>query len=435
LGETDTTSDEALRQKWEPPTDSLHPRNWDLLFDSPKKILDFDLVNGLPDVDISGYCGLFALIRSRGRPLGCVVTDARQTFLSSMDLHAIVSSQLGSTAVAMAWGAAIPESMELPPISIVVCTQNRTKQLSECLQALLGLDYPQFEILVVDNAPADEQTAKLTAELPVRYVKEERPGLDWARNRGITEAQYPIIAFTDDDAIPDRNWLRAIARAFQDARVMAVTGSVLPVRLDTQAQNLFEFSYGGMNHGFTRRMIRRNSISPTEMLWASAFGVGANMAFRKQVFERIKGFDVALDVGTPSAGGGDVEMFHRLVAGGNTLVYEPSALIWHNHRQEMTDLEQLVRNNGRSFGCYLLTCVRNRTVGAGTILHFALQDWLWRWMIKRLFRPGPPGFRKRLVWMELFSALGSPFAYLRSQAYARRNLGAMPPLKTQSLRR
>jgi glycosyltransferase involved in cell wall biosynthesis len=337
-----------------------------------------------------------------------------------MDLHAIVSSQLGSTAVAMAWEATIPESMELPPISIVVCTQNRTRQLSECLQALLGLDYPQFEILVVDNAPDDEQTAKLTAELPVRYVREERPGLDWARNRGITEAQYPIIAFTDDDAIPDRNWLRAIARAFQDARVMAVTGSVLPKCLDAPAQNLFEFGYGGMNHGFIKRTVRRSAISRIQLLWASAFGVGANMAFRKIVFENNGNFDTALDVGTPSAGGGDLEMFHRLVAAGHVLVYEPDALVWHSHRAEMTDLERLARNNGRSFGCYLLTCARNRTVGWGTLLYFALRHWMWGWIGKRLLFFHPDGFPRHLVWKEFISALGSPLAYLRSRAHARR---------------
>jgi hypothetical protein len=137
------------------------------------------------------------------------------------------------------------------------------------------------------------------------------------------------------------------------------------------------------------------------------------------LFEQIDGFDVALDVGTPSSGGGDVEMFHRLVAKGYTLVYEPAALVWHSHRPHMSDLENLITNNGRSLGCFLFTCARNHTVSWLSIVLFAVRSWLWGWIVKRLIHPCPSDFPRRLVWRELWAILGSPVAYIRSQVHAR----------------
>jgi GT2 family glycosyltransferase len=154
------------------------------------------------------------------------------------------------------------------------------------------------------------------------------------------------------------------------------------------------------------------------LLWASNFGVGANMAFRREIFRSIGFFDPALDVGTPSGGGGDVEMFHRLVANGNTLVYEPAALVWHQHRRQAAGLRKLIFDNGRSFGGYLLTCMRKENLSRGSILYFAVRHWLWAWLIYRLLKPG--SYPRSLVWIELTGALLSPLAYLLAQANARR---------------
>jgi hypothetical protein len=177
-----------------------------------------------------------------------------------------------------------------------------------------------------------------------------------------------------------------------------------------------------MNHGFERRVKRRAQLTEQKLLWASGYGVGANMALRRSHLAKIGSFDVALDVGTPSGGGGDVEMFHRVVARGGTLVYEPAALVWHQHRPGEDDLLKLVQNNGRSFGCYLLTCARNKTVSRWAIVWFALYHWLWSWLVKRLLRPN--GFPRRLVWTELLAALSSPWRYVRAQRQAKRTAQA-----------
>ncbi|HEX6180245.1 MAG TPA: glycosyltransferase [Chitinophagaceae bacterium] len=304
-------------------------------------------------------------------------------------------------------------------ISVVVCTRDRAHQLSNCITHLLALQYPAFEIIVVDNAPSNEDTRELASKLPVRYVREERPGLDWARNRGIAEAKYAIIAFTDDDVRVHPYWLQEMEKVFRDESVSGASGYVAPAELETPAQHLFESGYGGMGHGFSRRYFHKDKLSNKQLLWASSFGIGANMAFRKEIFSTIGGFDTALDVGTPSHGAGDVEMFHRLVAKGYLFVYEPSMLVWHHHRREESALKKQIFDNGRSFGCYLIDCFRKRTVPRSTILQFFFVEWFWKWNMKNLFS------RKKLIpasytFAELRGMMTSPVAYMKTRSNDRK---------------
>jgi GT2 family glycosyltransferase len=367
--------------------------------------------------------GLRILIRFRDRPIGWVaIEEVAEPILSPERLKEAIAEQIGWELMPSVLGVPDEEAFQprrQPPISVIVCTRDRTELLARCLDGLLGLDYPEYEIIVVDNAPSTDATARLAAKFPVRYVREDRPGLDRARNAGISQARHEIVAFIDDDARPDRRWLTAFARVFEEPEVMAVTGFVAPLELETQAQIRFEEIYGGMGHGFRPKVLQRTLLTDAQLLWASSFGVGANMAFRREVFRSIGFFDPALDVGTPSGGGGDVEMFHRLVANGSTLVYEPAALVWHQHRRQTAGLRRLIFDNGRSFGGYLLTSMRKETLSRGSILYFAVRHWLWAWLIYRLLKPGRRQPRS-LVWIELSGALASPLAYLLAQAGARR---------------
>jgi glycosyltransferase involved in cell wall biosynthesis len=388
----------------------------------PTKILDLELSKGVRPVwGIEGYDGLSVLVRYRRRPIGWIyIAGLCQPVVSAERLREAIADQLGWELVVAVLGeqfsAQAASSKPLAPISVVVCTRDRTDSLKCCLQALLALDYAHYEIIVVDNVPCNDDTARFVARLPVRYVREERPGLNWARNRGIAEASYDIIAFTDDDARPDRGWLRAIAYAFTEAEVMAVTGLVAPAELETMAQIRFEYGYG-MGCGLQRRTTRRDLLTNRELLWAKDFGTGANMAFRHKLFAELGPFDVALGVGTPSGGSGDIEMLHRLVAQGYTLVYEPAALVWHTHRRDAASLRRLVYDSSRSFGTYLLTCARNHTVSWRSILRFAVQDWLGWWIFRRPRRPSR--FPRHLIALDLAGALLSPLAYRRAQARAK----------------
>ena len=317
----------------------------------------------------------------------------------------------------------------LPPISVVICTRDRTDLLKGALEAILALDYPDREIIVIDNAPSNNSTAELVARLPVRYVKEERPGLDWARNRGIAEASHEIIAFTDDDVRPDRGWLRGIAAGFVDPTIMAVSGLVAPAELETEAQIQYEFGYGGMLQYLHCFKVDGSNLTAQKLLWASAYGVGANMAFRRQVFEDVGNFDPALDVGTPTRGAGDIEMFHRILAKGYSTFYEPTAFVWHVHRRSGEALSRQLRDNGRGFGAYLLTCDRNRTVPRLEILKFAMFNWFGWWLVRRLRNPGL--LPRQLVVSELLGALDSPFAYRKAQLQAQQLAELQPQEQPQ----
>ena len=305
-----------------------------------------------------------------------------------------------------------------PPISVIVCTRDRTASLTRCLAALTAVDYPDYEIVVIDNAPTSPDTERLVRAQPnLRYCREDRPGLDWARNRGVAEARHDIIAFTDDDTEVDRHWLAGLAEAFAAPAVDFVTGLVLPMKLDTDARHYFENVYGGMGKGFDAQTRDPRFMWPHDILWASALGVGANMAFRHRVFDRAGPFDPALDVGTVTRGGGDIEMFHRALAKGCVHVYQPSAFLWHEHREDFAGLRRQLSDNGSGFASYLLACLRNKTVPRLAIARFAARAWLWDWQVKRLIRPGL--HRRDFVWAEIAGLLRAPRVWREAQAHAK----------------
>jgi GT2 family glycosyltransferase len=265
---------------------------------------------------------------------------------------------------------------------------------------------------VVDNAPSDDAAAVIAARFGARYIREARPGLDWARNCGIAEATHDIIAFTDDDVVIDQRWLTGLAQGFTDPAVMAVTGLVAPLQLETRAQMLFERVYGGMGKGMESRRYQRESLRPVERIPVQAVGVGANMAYRREAFERVGTFDTALDVGTPAAGAGDLDMFHRVIAAGLTLQYEPRALVWHQHRRETRELRQLFYNDGRSFAVYLRKLWRTRTVSRWTLLRYAIGSW-GSWLVGRVLKGliGRHELPLPLLWAELRGAVTGLRAY------------------------
>src|SRR6266699_1265030 len=178
-----------------------------------------------------------------------------------------------------------------PFASVIISTRDRPDQLARCLRALLALEYPSYEVIVVDNAPSTNSTAdfirQVYADEPkIRYVREDHPGLPSGHNRGIVEARGEIITFTDDDVIVDTYWLAGLAKGFEAAEnVACVTGLILPLELETPAQFLFE-AYGGFTRGFSRRIFdlhehRWDNPSYPYITGACSAGAGASMAFTR----------------------------------------------------------------------------------------------------------------------------------------------------------
>jgi GT2 family glycosyltransferase len=385
------------------------------------RVAEYDVTQ--PDRPVWGleaYAAAWVLVRAGRQPLGTLwlPVPAGRAALTRRDLEVALEKQ------PINWPRAEPSGgAATPAFSVVVCTRDRPLALKRGLRALAALDYPDYEVIVVDNASSSTATRDVVSSTPFRYVREDRPGLDWARNRGLAAAQHALVAYIDDDAMADSAWLTGLAAAFTDPEVMAVTGLVLPAELETEAQRYFE-AYGGMGKGFAPRLYRRDELAPNALLAAHAFGVGANMAFRREALMRLGGFDTALDVGTAASGGGDLDLFHRLVAAGLTLRYEPAALAWHRHRRDLAALERQLYANGVAYLVYLYKVWRLRTVPRRAVAAYAL-GWVGDHLLGRLARRvlGHGRLPLRLVWAELWGALHAPGCYvhtLRSDRALRR---------------
>lgn len=318
-------------------------------------------------------------------------------------------------------------------VSVAVCTRNRPADLTLCLDAIAEMSMPATEVIVIDNAPSSDATEKLVRERypHVRYFLEPRPGLDWARNRALSEARGAIIAFTDDDVIVDKRWIEAIVDLFDDApNVHAVTGLVVPFELESEAQQDFE-SYGGFGRGFARVWNVAGAHHG-----AGRFGTGANMAFRRELFDEIGGFDPSLDVGTPADGGGDLEMFFRILQEGHMLVYEPRAIVRHRHRREPERLRKQMRDWGKGLFVYMRRSAA-RYPGERRAFRRLTGWWIRRYIMRRYLlsylRTDP--YPRDLILQEVRGALDSRRAYRDAVAGAERIARESGPTRYDSLER
>jgi len=251
------------------------------------------------------------------------------------------------------------------PVSVVIATRNRPASLVACLDSILAQKHPQFEVVVVDNGPSNDDTREVVSELAMheprlRYVRESRAGASLARNRGWREAQHPIVAFLDDDVLADPDWLPSMVRGFsRDADVWAVTGRIVANELETPAQHWLE-AYGGFDKGSTPRVFDLNGHavdSPLYPYLPGAFGSGANIAVRRVVLDRLGGFDEALGPGTPARGGEDLAVMASVVLGGGRLAYEPSAVVRHAHHRKYGQLRRVMLGYGIGLGAFLAKMV------------------------------------------------------------------------------
>jgi O-antigen biosynthesis protein len=412
------------------------------------KVLEIELSRPITSIEgLHGYDSLKALVRFHGTPIGylqlplhgdgCTAATLARAILDQYSwpiIRHLVSD--GLAASVQPHGLRITDLVNLPHpsyngpfplVTVAVCTRDRTDDLAICIDALLQLDYPALDLLVVDNAPTSDATEHMlrTRYPNVRYVREPRPGLDWARNRAIVEAHGEIIAYTDDDVVVDPGWVSALAQIFaENLDVMAVTGLVVPYELETEAQILFEM-YGGFGRGFDRkwyRLDRQSRKREVFHLGAGVFGTGANMAYRRSLFQQVGYFDPALDVGTVTNGGGDLEMFFRVLKEGYTLVYEPGAIVRHRHRREYARLQTQIANNGIGLFSYFVRSALAYPEERPALIRFGLW-WLWWWNIRRLLLSyiHPSRFPRDLILAEL----GGSFIGLGRYQKARRAADAI----------
>jgi len=234
---------------------------------------------------------------------------------------------------------------ESPSITVVVATRNRPAQLASCLQCLQHQRFRDFAVLVVDSAPSpDDFTARDIAEQHgFGYVRVKKRGSSRARNEGARAAKSAIIAFTDDDALPAEDWLEHIHSAMQRRDVSAVVGRTLPVKVETEAERLYD-SWGGFPNAGTKKLaIDCESEDWLELTAFKGMGMLANMAIRAGLFHLKSdyswhGFDRRLGRGTVIHGYDENHALFRIVYDGHFVMYDPEMVVRHPYLETMDEL-------------------------------------------------------------------------------------------------
>jgi len=385
------------------------------------KVLRVDVEQPLEPIDVDPRYGEVVLVVcSRGTVIGQVVLPAL-AILSVEVQRAAIWRQLGDALwqqelehrIRRAVGA--ERCSVRPPavsVSVVVCTRDRPDDLERCLASLVALDPPAHEIVVVDNCPTTEAARPVCDRYGVRYVLEPMPGQARARNRGIAYATGDVIAFTDDDCVVDPAWLADLDHELADQRVMAVTGVVCPIELETPAQSLFE-QHGGFRRGYRRRVLDGVRVDPTTS--SGLAGAGASMAFRRRAFDEVGPFAEWLGPGTPARAADDNDMFCRVLAAGYTIVYDPGRLVWHRHRREPEALRQVLFDYGVSSAAFATARIAlERDLAALRILGWWWLRHLPRELARALFRRRAR-MPLRCVLAELRGVVAGPWRLWRSR--------------------
>lgn len=273
-------------------------------------------------------------------------------------------------------------------ITVILCTYNRCQSLQRALNSAAVLALPEsveWEILVVDNN-SNDQTRKTVQDFCARYpgrfryLFEPRPGKSHALNAGIREARGDVLAFMDDDVVVDTNWLRNLTAALHNNEWAGAGGRILPEWTCSPPRWLSRDSphaAGPLVAFHPAPDAGRLNVAP----------IGTNMAFRKEMFEKYGNFRI--DLG-PRPGSElrneDTEFGERLLAAGERLRYEPSALVYHPVSEKRLKKEYFLawwlnkgQANIRQFGVALGTKYRLAGIPLYLLRRFA--KWTVKWLV------------------------------------------------------
>jgi len=426
---------------------------------APVRMDDVELSKPLPELRPGrGEQGLpygssICIVRLHGQPIGLIEAPLPAGGLAPTALAALIGERLSSELrrhlaedglafeLPRAEGIAAAENPacaawrekrleQVPSISVVICTRNRPDSVRETIQSILRCRYPwqRCELIVVDNAAQGDASVRLdqldSEDVPLRVEREPEPGLSNARNKGVESAIGEIVVFADDDVIVDRDWLIRLAAPFVDApRVGATSGMTLPGALENPVQRWTE-SFGGREGDFGVRVFDLDDPPPDRPLFpftVGEFGAGRNMAFRRDLLQRVGGFDPALGPGTIAHDGDDIEALLRVLLSGHAIVHDPAAIVWHAHPREYEELEQRVWG----YGIGLTACLTRAVLDHPRLLldiarklpggiAFALSS------DSTKNRGRQSDFPRKLARRELLGMAYGPIAYARSRRHRRR---------------
>lgn len=209
-----------------------------------------------------------------------------------------------------------PGQKEWPRISVFVCSYNGSRTIRKTLSELARLDYPDYEVVVVNDGSTDE-TPQIAREFNVRLINTENRGLSVARNEALKDEAASIVVYIDDDAYPDPHWLKYIAHTFLTTGFAAVGGpNLLPLE-SSITENCVGNAPGGATHVLINDRVAEHIP-------------GCNMAYRKEALKAIGGFD-----GQFRSAGDDVDVCWRIQKMGWQIGYHPAAYVWHLRRNRL----------------------------------------------------------------------------------------------------
>ncbi len=229
---------------------------------------------------------------------------------------------------------------QVDDITVAISTMGRASSLARCVRALLDGETLPAEIVIVDQSPDEatedvvRQVASSTASsmassmasssaVRVDYVRQAPLGLAASRNAAIAASTQPIVAFTDDDCVPDRGWLTSIIAVLEtEPDVDVVTGRILPLGPDQP----------GLHAVSSRRSVIPTRFHGRALPWA--VGSGANIAASRVWLTCVGGFNERLGVGSGGRSAEDVDLLYRLLLAGATVRYEPAVIIFHERKDQ-----------------------------------------------------------------------------------------------------
>jgi GT2 family glycosyltransferase len=222
-----------------------------------------------------------------------------------------------------------PNSVSWPRISVIVCTYNSEQTLRACFDGLNRLEYPDYEVIVVNDGSTDA-TDEITTTYGFRLISTENQGLASARNVGLQAAAGEIVAYIDADAHPDPHWLSHLAVSFMRSSHAGVGGPNIPPAGDGHVADCVANAPGGPTHVL---------LSDRE----AEHIPGCNMAFRKASLNAIGGFDPQFRIA-----GDDVDICWRLQDQGWTVGFSPGAVVWHHRRDRVVTYLKQQREYGKA---------------------------------------------------------------------------------------
>lgn len=227
--------------------------------------------------------------------------------------------------------AALPPVLpEYPKVSVVICAYNAERTMDSCLASLKELNYPNYEVIVVNDGSTDS-TLEITERYDyVRLISQENKGLSAARNVGIAAATGEIVAFTDSDCMADPDWLTYLVAKFLSSGLAAVGGPNLSPPEDSLVPACVAVSPGVPTHVLLSDEVAEHIA-------------GCNMAFRREVLQEIDGFDRQY-----RAAGDDVDICWRLQDKGYTIGFSPAAIVWHFRRNTVDAYLKQQRGYGKA---------------------------------------------------------------------------------------